>query len=183
MCVWDPKAEDNRGGVDAQTLGDADFILWKGHCSVHKLFRPEHVDQIRADWPDATVIVHPECSYEVCQKADMTGSTEKILHTLEAAQPGSRWAIGTEVHLVNRLCEQAAKRNIQARILSDCQCLCTTMYRIDPPHLLWVMDQLAQGEVVNHIKVEKQVTKWSLVALNRMLKINASPKVALPEPA
>lgn len=177
-CVWDPKEPD----VDAQTLRDVTFILWKGHCSVHKLFRPEHVDQVRADWPDVTVMVHPECSYEVCQKADLTGSTERIVAALEAAKPGTRWAIGTEVHLVNRLCNQAAQRGVEARILSDCQCLCTTMYRIDLPHLLWVMDHLAQGKVVNSIKVHPQVAQWALVALDRMLAITAAPKVKAPEP-
>ncbi|MEE9211429.1 MAG: quinolinate synthase NadA [Phycisphaeraceae bacterium] len=175
-CVWDPKHPDGLGGCDEDEIERSTFILWKGHCSVHKLFRPEHVDQVRAQWPDVTVIVHPECCYEVAQKADLTGSTERIVQTLGKAEPGSRWAIGTEVHLVNRVRNEAAKRGIEARILSSCQCLCTTMYRIDMPHLLWVLDNLAEGKVVNQIKVEPNVRRWSLVALDRMLKITAGSR-------
>jgi quinolinate synthase len=183
MLTWDPNHEDGFGGHDEDTIDRATFLLWKGHCSVHKLFRPEHVDQIRRDWPDVTVMVHPECAYEVCQKADRIGSTEQIRKALEAAEPGSRWAIGTEVHMVDRLCRQAAERGVQARILSDCQCLCTTMYRIDMPHLLYVMDKLAEGEVVNQIKVPEQTQHWSLVALDRMLHITGSSQRLAPTPA
>ena len=175
MTVWDPKSEDEFGGSDADTLKRCTFYLWKGHCSVHKLFRPEHVDEIRAEWPDVTVICHPECCYEVCQKADLTGSTEKIKQSIENAQPGTRWAIGTEVHMVNRLAEAAAKRDVEVRMLSGCQCLCTTMYRIDMPHLLWTMDKLTEGTVVNQIKVHPQVRHWALAALDRMLEINEMP--------
>ncbi len=172
--VWDPKSPDGLGGLSPDDIERSTFFLWKGHCSVHKLFRPEHVDQVRATWPDVTVIVHPECVYEVCQKADLTGSTEGIIATLEKAKPGTRWAIGTEVHLVNRLCKQVAARGVEARILSDCQCLCTTMFRIDMPHLLWTLDKLAPsggGEVVNRITVEARIKRHALVALDRMLKI------------
>ena len=169
MAVWDPKV----GGLDESEIQRVTFFLWKGHCSVHKLFRPEHVDQARAQWPDVTVIVHPECCHEVVQKADMTGSTEKIMQVIEAAAPGSRWAVGTEVHMVNRLANQAAERGVQVRMLSDCQCLCTTMYRIDMPHILWAMDSLVQGKVVNQIKVHPQVKHWADVALGRMLRITA----------
>ena len=173
MAVWDPRSPQDLGGLDEVDLLRSTFILWKGHCSVHMLFRPEHVDQARAQQPDIRVIVHPECRYEVVQKADLSGSTERIMHTIEAAPPGSHWAVGTEVHMVNRLAHQAAKRGVSVRMLSDCQCLCTTMYRIDMPHLLWVFDNLAQGKVVNAITVEPQVKKWALVALNRMLTITA----------
>jgi quinolinate synthase len=174
MCVWDPKDEGELGGCDAEQLERSTFIHWKGHCSVHKLFRPEHIDQIRAQWPDVQVIVHPECCHEVVQKADMTGSTEGIRKTIESAKPGTRWAVGTEVHMVSRLARQAAERDVTVRILSDCQCLCTTMYRIDMPHMLWVLDNLAEGKVVNQIKVDDQVKRWSLVALNRMLELTGS---------
>ena len=182
-CVWDPRHPDGLGGLDEDTIGRATFILWKGHCSVHKLFRPEHVDQVRAAWPDVTVIVHPECAYEVCQKADQTGSTEGIIATLEKAPAGSRWAIGTEVHLVNRLCGEAAKRGVEARILSDCQCLCTTMYRIDMPHLLWVLDELAAGRVVNRVRVHPDAKRQAQVALDRMLRITARGGAATRSPA
>jgi len=180
MLTWDPNHEAGLGGHDEATIERATFLLWKGHCSVHKLFRPEHVDQIRQQWPDVTVMVHPECAYEVCQKADMIGSTEQIRKALEAAEPGTRWAIGTEVHMVDRLCRQAAERGVQARILSDCQCLCTTMYRIDMPHLLYVLDKLAAGEVVNQIKVPDETQHWSLVALDRMLRITGSEQRLAP---
>ncbi|MEM9414307.1 MAG: quinolinate synthase NadA [Planctomycetota bacterium] len=175
MCLWDPKKD--LGGNDEQQLLDSTFILWKGHCSVHKLFRPEHVDEARAEWPDVTVIAHPECCYELCQKADMTGSTEGIIQAIEGAKPGSRWRIATEVHLVNRLANAAQARGVDARILSQCQCLCTTMYRIDRPHMLWVMDNLAEGKVVNQISVHPEARKHALVALNRMLDITAKAKV------
>ncbi len=175
MCLWDPRDPAGTGGCSDDELRDSTFILWKGHCSVHKLFRPEHVDQIRADWPDVTVMAHPECAYEVCQKADLTGSTEGIIRAIENASPGSRWAIATEVHLVKRLCDEAAKRGVIARILSDCQCLCTTMYRIDRPHLLWVLDNLAQGKVVNQISVHPEAQRQAMLSLNRMLDITAAP--------
>jgi quinolinate synthase len=174
MALWDPRHPDVPGGLDEETLLRSTFLLWKGHCSVHKLFRPEHVDQIKAMWPDVTVIVHPECAHEVVLRADLTGSTEGIIRAIETAEPGSRWAIGTEVHLVNRLAKAAEARGVTARILSDCQCLCTTMYRIDMPHLLWTLDHLAAGKVVNQIKVHPHVRKWSLVALDRMLSITAA---------
>jgi len=171
MCLWNPKAPAGDGGVSPEQIVESDVILWKGHCSVHKLFRPEHVDQIKAHEPETTVIVHPECTYEVVQKADLSGSTEKIRKAVASAEPGSKWAIGTEVHMVNRLAKEAAERDVHVRILSDCQCLCTTMYRIDPPHLLWALDNLAEGEVINPIKVDAETRKWSLVSLRRMLDI------------
>lgn len=183
MAVWDPKHADGLGGLDEDAIARATFLLWKGHCSVHKLFRPEHVDQVRALWPDVTVMVHPECQHEVVQKADRSGSTEGIIRAIRRAEPGTRWAIGTEVHLVNRLAAEAAERGVTVRILSDCQCLCTTMYRIDLPHLLWVMDNLAEGRVVNRIQVHPQVRHWSLVALDRMLTITGAAGLSGPEAA
>jgi quinolinate synthase len=178
MCLWDPKDPDGLGGCDADEIERSTFILWKGHCSVHKLFRPEHVDQIRAQWPDVTVMAHPECSYEVCKKADLTGSTEGIIQAIDNAAPGSKWAIATEVHLVKRLCDAAAERGVTARILSDCQCLCTTMFRIDRPHLLWILDNLAEGKVLNQISVHPEAQRLAKVALQRMLDITGAPSVA-----
>ena len=121
MAVWDPR--EDLGGHAEPTIRNADFVLWKGHCSVHALFRPEHVDQLRLAHPDVKVIVHPECKWEVVQKADMAGSTAYIVKQVEAAPPGTRWAIGTEVHLVNRLKHEHPEQHIS--VLSDCQCLCT----------------------------------------------------------
>ncbi len=178
MCLWDPKDPEGMGGLDDNDVLRSDVILWKGHCSVHKLFRPEHVDRARAQEPGMKVIVHPECEYDVVQKADLSGSTEKIVRTVEEAQPGEQWAVGTEVNLVNRLAQRAKERDVRVRILSDCQCLCTTMYRIDPQHLLWTLDELAAGRVVNRIRVHPDARKWALVALDRMLNITGQPAPA-----
>ncbi len=185
MCVYNPRDTDPAliGGCSEQQIERSTFILWRGHCSVHMLFRPEHVDQVRSAWPDATIIVHPECDHAVVKKADMSASTEGIIKALESAPQASRWAIGTEVHLVDRLARAAAERGVTARILSDCQCLCTTMYRIDMPHLLYVLDRLIEGEVVNQIRVDPQVRYWALEAMNRMLAHTGQPPAATPEPA
>ena len=187
-CVYDPhlaRKGDPLGGSTPQQLKNAVSILWAGHCSVHKLFRPEHCRQIReenAKNPAAEpmkIIVHPECAKEVVDLADLNGSTEFIIKTIREAPVGSRWAVGTEVHLVNRLAKEAATRGVHLRILSDCQCLCTTMYRIDEPHLLWVLDCLAGAnskdgspKVVNSIKVLPEVRRLALAALDRMLALS-----------
>src|SRR3954453_17099991 len=165
MVVWDPRVD--LGGNDERALRDADFVLWKGHCSVHQLFRPEHVDQVRVKYPDMKVMVHPECRWEVVQKADLAGSTAYIVKQIEAAPPGSEWAVGTEVHLINRLARQHPEQKII--VLSDCQCLCTTMYRIDLPHLCWTIENLVEGKVVNEIKVDERTRKWATVGLKRVL--------------
>jgi quinolinate synthase len=170
MVVWDPTKDF--GGNDPAKLSSADFVLWKGHCSVHQLFRPEHVDQVRAKYPEMKVIVHPECRWEVVQKADQIGSTAYIVQQINRAPAGSQWAVGTEVHLVSRLAHEHPDQKII--VLSDCQCLCTTMYRIDLPHLCWVLENLVEGRVVNQIKVDDQTRKWSLVALQRMLQIKGT---------
>jgi quinolinate synthase len=170
MVVWDPR--EDLGGNDEQALRDADFVLWKGHCSVHALFRPEHVDDVRRKYPGMKVIVHPECKFEVVQKADIAGSTAYIVKQIESAPPGSQWAIGTEVHLVNRLKNQHPEQHII--VLSDCQCLCTTMYRIDLPHLCWALENLVEGRVVNEVKVDPHTRRWATVALERMLAIKGS---------
>jgi quinolinate synthase len=170
MVVWDPTQD--LGGNSERALAEADFVLWKGHCSVHALFRPEHVDQVRRDHPNMKVIVHPECKFDVVQKADMAGSTAYIVKQVEAAPPETEWAIGTEVHLVNRLKQQHPEQKIV--VLSDCQCLCTTMFRIDLPHLCWVLENLVEGNVVNEIKVDPHTRKWATVALERMLAIKGT---------
>jgi quinolinate synthase len=170
MVVWDPRQD--LGGNDEQSLRDADFVLWKGHCSVHALFRPEHVDDVRRKHPQMKVIVHPECKWEVVQKADMAGSTAYIVDQVRNAPPGTQWAIGTEVHLVNRLKQQHPEQKIV--VLSDCQCLCTTMYRIDLPHLCWVLEELVAGNVVNEIRVDASTRKHATLALQRMLAIKGT---------
>lgn len=178
-AVYDPRLARRGqplGGMTDEQLLTASAVLWAGHCSVHKLFRPEHCDQIRAADPSMKILVHPECCKEVVDKADLAGSTEFIIKTVRAAAPGSRWAVGTEHHLVMRLAAEAAARNVHVRILSDCQCLCTTMFRIDPPHLLWVLDHLAGAfskdgspKAVNAIRVHPEVRRDALLALGRML--------------
>jgi quinolinate synthase len=170
MVVWDPRQD--LGGNDPQRIRDADFVLGKGHCSVHALFRPEHVDEVRAKYPGMKVMVHPECKFDVVQKADLAGSTAYIVKQVEAAPPGTQWAIGTEVHLIHRLARQHPEQKII--VLSDCQCLCTTMYRIDLPHLCWVLENLVEGKVVNEIRVDDHTRKWATVALERMLAIKGT---------
>jgi len=167
MVVWDPAEE--LGGNSSQRLADADFVLWKGHCSVHQLFRPEHVEQVRSKYPQMKVIVHPECRREVVEQADAVGSTAYIVKTIQTAPAGSQWAVGTEVHLVNRLARLHPDQKII--VLSDCQCLCTTMFRIDLRHLCWVLENLVEGRVVNRIQVDERTRKWALMALERMLAI------------
>ncbi len=179
MAVWDPRQE--RGGLTEETIRHATVLLWNGHCSVHKLFRPEHVAEARRDHGVETVLVHPECCQEVVELADKVGSTEFIIREIDAAPPNSSWAVGTEVHLVNRLARRAAERGVRVRILSDCQCLCTTMYRIDQAHLLWVLDHLAEGRVVNEIRVHPEARRLARRALDRMLAHAApAPKSASP---
>ncbi len=196
-CVYDPRLVrqgQDLGGATPEQLLASRVILWAGHCSVHKLFRPEHVAEVRAGdaaalaaWldnregpmPEPTrVLVHPECVKEVVDRADLAGSTEFILKALREAPPGSSWAVGTEIHLVTRAAREAASRGVRVRILSDCQCLCTTMYRIDQAHLLWVLDHLAGAfgrdatpRVVNAIRVHPQARAKALSALERMLAL------------
>ncbi len=171
--LWDPKRD---GGAEAERYRAAKVILWAGHCSVHRLFRPEHVDQARRDEPGCTVIVHPECAQEVVDVSDLAGSTEYIIEAIASAPAGSSWYVGTEVHLVTRLAREAERRGVRVRMLSDCQCLCTTMYRIDPPHLLWTLDRLVDGDVVNRITVHEEAARHARTALDRMLaNVPASP--------
>ena len=144
-------------------------ILWKGHCSVHQMFRPEHVQLFRAKHPGIKILVHPECPREVIDLADVSGSTSKIIHTVEAAPPGTKWAIGTELHLVNRLKHEHPEQEIH--FLSPVVCMCATMYRIDLAHLCWSLENLAAGTPVNVIEVDDETARWSLVALERMLEV------------
>jgi quinolinate synthase len=176
MVVYDPNADD--GGLTDEQIRDAKFLLWKGHCSVHQLFTPEQCDRVRKLDPDATILVHPEVPWEVVQKADLAGSTEFIIKTIAEAPAGSRWAVGTEIHLVNRLAQQYADTKL-VRSLSGIQCLCTTMYRIDMPHLLHALDNLAEGRVVNQITVPPDIARDATLALTRMLANVATQPVAI----
>src|ERR1700761_4137518 len=169
MVVWDPYQIN--GGLSMERLKAAKVILWKGHCSVHQRFLPEHVDRVRREHPEMQVIVHPECRWEVCQKADDVGSTEHIIQAIERAPEGSSFAVGTEIHLVNRLAKRFAPLGKRVITLDDSGCLCTTMYRISPQHLAWTLENLVEGKVVNRIKVDDDVKQWARVALDRMLEI------------
>jgi quinolinate synthase len=169
MAVWDPWGL--QGGQSAATLAASRIVLWKGHCSVHQRFLPSHVDAIRAKHPGIRVIVHPECRWEVCQKADALGSTEQLIRIVEEAPTGSTFAVGTEIHLVNRLAQRFAGEGKRILSLEEHGCLCTTMYRISPQHLAWALENLVEGRVVNRIKVRANVKQWARVALDRMLEI------------
>ncbi len=171
MVVWDPYQIN--GGVTPDRLQAAKVILWKGHCSVHMRFLPEHVDKMRSQYPGIQVIVHPECRWDVCQKADALGSTERLIKLIEDAPQGSTFAVGTEIHLVNRLGKRFAPLGKRVMTLDDTGCLCTTMYRISPAHLAWALENLVEGRVVNRIKVREDVKLWSRVALDRMLEIRS----------
>ena len=167
MIVWDPSRE--MGGNTPGALRAARVILWKGYCSVHQRFLPEHVARVRREVPGVRVIVHPECRFEVVQLADEVGSTEQIVRTVTAAEPGSQWAVGTEIHLVNRLSRQFTDRRVMS--LDPAVCVCTTMFRITPQHLLWTLENLAAGRVVNRIAVDDRTRHWARVALERMLSL------------
>jgi quinolinate synthase len=168
MPLWDPYADDLGGSTEEQIKAGR-VILWKGHCSVHQMFRPEHVAAFRAQHPGIKILVHPECPREVFELADESGSTGKIIKTVEAAPPGTKWAIGTELHLVNRLKQQHPEQEIH--FLSPVLCMCATMYRIDLAHLAWSLENLAAGTPVNVIEVDEETARWSLLALERMLEV------------
>jgi quinolinate synthase len=167
--VWDPYLLN--GGLSAERLRAATVILWKGHCSVHQRFLPEHADRVRAEHPGMQVIVHPECRWEVCQKADGIGSTEALIAMIDRAPEGTGFAVGTEIHLVNRMAKMYASQGKKVISLDDTGCLCTTMYRISPQHLAWALENLIDGHVVNRIQVDEDVKMWARVALDRMLQV------------
>jgi quinolinate synthase len=167
MVVWNPRLPN--GGIEPDALKRARVILWLGHCSVHNIFRAEHVDRIREAKPNVKILVHPECRMEVVDKADEVGSTEVIVKTVSESPPGTEWAIGTEIHLVNRLKEHCPDRGVY--FLSPTVCMCATMYRIDLPHLAWVLDNLVGGHVVNQISVDHDTAEWARIALDRMLAV------------
>ncbi len=168
MPVWNPHAEE-LGGNTPEALRASKVLLWRGHCSVHQMFTAAHVEQLRAKVPGIKILVHPECPMEVVDRADVVGSTSKILREVETAAPGSKWAIGTELHLVNRLKHEHPEQEIH--FLSPIVCMCATMYRIDLAHLCWSLENLAAGTPVNIIQVDDETARWSLVALERMLAV------------
>ena len=170
MVVWD--FDKPMGGLTEQEIHDAKMILWKGFCSVHQMFRPVQIENFRKAHPDGLVISHPESSYEVCQASDYVGSTEYIINTVKDAAPGTHWLVGTELNLVNRLHQQMKSANKTVQFMSPTVCMCSTMFRIDPQHLAWVLENLVENNVVNQITVPEQVAKSARVALQRMLEIS-----------
>jgi len=168
MFVWDPRRE--LGGLEDVDVKQSTFLLWKGHCSVHQRFRPEHVAAFRAAHPRGLVVVHPECSQEVVAVADLVGSTDFIIRTVEAADPGAIIGVGTEIHLVKRLDDEHPDRTVEC--LDPSVCPCTTMSRIDAPHLAWVLEELVAGRVRNRVSVDDATAVDARIALERMLSIS-----------
>ena len=170
MVVWD--FDQPMGGLTEQQIRDAKIILWKGFCSVHQMFQPEQIDQFKAEYPDTKVIAHPESPFEVCQKSDYVGSTEYIIKTIAEAEPGSRWLVATELNLVNRLHAQFKHEGKNVHFMSPTVCMCSTMFRIDPQHLAWVLENLVEGHIVNQISVPQNVADKARLALDRMLEVS-----------
>ena len=167
MAVWNPHEE--LGGLTEDQVRGARVILWKGNCSVHQRFLPQHVERARKEYPGIQIVVHPECSWDVCELADAVGSTEFIIKKIAEGGPGSRFAVGTEIHLIQRLAQEHPDRMVIS--LDDCGCLCSTMYRISPQHLCWVLESLVAGQVVNRVQVDEETRRWAHLALDRMLEI------------
>jgi len=167
MIVWDPYQEF--GGNTPEAIRSARIILWKGYCSVHQRFTPQQVERVRREHPGIRVIAHPECRFEVAEAADQIGSTEGIITAIQASPAGTEWAVGTEIHLVNRLSKELQNHKVIS--LDSSVCVCTTMFRITPQHLLWVLENLGEGNVVNRISVDERTRHHARVALDRMLSL------------
>ena len=170
MVVWD--YDKPLGGLTPEQIKKAKIILWKGFCSVHQMFRPEQIDNFKQKYPETKVIAHPESPFEVCQKSDYIGSTEYIINTIRDAEPNTRWLVATELNLVNRLHEQYKHEGKNVHFMSPNVCMCSTMFRIDPQHLAWVLENLVEGNVVNPIRVPADVAEQAKIALDRMLEVS-----------
>jgi quinolinate synthase len=170
MVVWD--FDKPLGGLTIEKIQQAKIILWKGFCSVHQMFQPEQIDNFKQKYPETRVISHPESPFEVCQKSDYIGSTEYIINTIAEAEANTRWLVATELNLVNRLHEQYKHEGKNVHFMSPSVCMCSTMFRIDPQHLLWCLENLLDGKVVNQIKVDAKEAKSAKLALERMLEVS-----------
>lgn len=170
MPVWDPDLP--MGGLSEEQIKNAKILLWKGHCAVHQMFREQNITRFRAEHPDGFVISHPESPFEVCLNSDYVGSTEYILKTVSEAPSGTKWLVGTELNLVNRLAEQMKPQGKLVQFMSHVICECSTMARIDPQHLAWTLENLAEGNVVNQIKVPEAEAKLAKLTLDRMLEVS-----------
>ena len=170
MVVWDPDQE--YGGLTPEQIRSARILLWKGHCSVHQMFQADHIEAWRAKYPDGQVISHPESNLEVCQRSDYVGSTEYIINVISAAPPNTRWLVGTELNLVNRLAEEMKPMGKIVQFMAPTVCMCSTMQRIDPQHLAWALENLVNGQVVNPIRVPAHEAALARIALDRMLAVS-----------
>jgi len=170
MVVWD--YDQPMGGLSAVQIKRAKIILWKGFCSVHQVFQPEQIDQFKHQYPETKIISHPESPYEVCQKSDYVGSTEYIIKTIAEAEPNTRWLVATEFNMVNRLHQQHQHEGKNVHFMSPKMCMCSTMYRIDPQHLAWVLENLVEGHVMNRVRVPEEVADKALIAIERMLEVS-----------
>jgi quinolinate synthase len=170
MVVWD--YDKPLGGLSVAQIKRAKIILWKGFCSVHQMFQPEQIDNFKQKYPETKIISHPESPFEVCQKSDYVGSTEYIINTISNAEKNTRWLVATELNLVNRLHEQFKHEGKNVHFMSPNVCMCSTMFRIDPPHVAWVLENLVAGHVVNQISVPADVAQQAKLALDRMLDVS-----------
>ena len=169
MVLWD--FTKPMGGLTAEEIRKARIILWKGFCSVHQMFHPAHIEKFRREVPQGKVISHPENAFEVCENSDYVGSTEYILRTVRAAEAGSHWLIGTELNLVNRLKDEMKPKGVTVQFMSPMVCMCSTMFRTDPQHLAWTLDNLVAGQVVNQIRVPVEIARPARAALDLMLEV------------
>jgi len=169
MVLWD--FTKPMGGLTAEEIRKAKIILWKGFCSVHQMFHPAHIEKFRREVPQGKVISHPENAFEVCENSDYVGSTEYILRTVRAAEAGSHWLIGTELNLVNRLKDEMKPKGVTVQFMSPMVCMCSTMFRTDPQHLAWTLDNLVAGQVVNQIRVPREIAQPARAALDLMLEV------------
>ena len=170
MLVWDP--DEPMGGLTAQQIKMAKVLLWKGHCSVHQMFQPQHILRWREQNPTGMVISHPECKFDVCKLSDYVGSTDFIIRTIAQSAPGTRWLVGTELNLVNRLADQFKGQGKVVQFMAPTVCMCSTMARIDPQHLAWCLENLVEGRVVNRITVPEKEAGLARLALTRMLEVS-----------
>ena len=169
MLVWD--FDEPLGGLTPEQIRKAKVLLWKGHCSVHQMFQVQHVLNFRAAYPEGMVISHPECNFEVCKLSDYVGSTDFIIKTITESKPNTRWLVGTELNLVNRLADTLKPQGKVVQFMAPTVCVCSTMARIDPQHLAWTLENLVDGNVVNRIKVPEREAEFARIALKRMLEV------------
>ena len=169
MLVWD--FDEPLGGLTPEQIRKAKVLLWKGHCSVHQMFQVQHVLNFRSRYPEGMVISHPECNFEVCKMSDYVGSTDFIINTIAESKPNTRWLVGTELNLVNRIAEQFRPQGKIVQFMAPTVCMCSTMARIDPQHLAWTLDNLVEGKIVNPIRVPVREAELARVALKRMLEV------------